>query len=492
MALCFKDQLNSYLEQIQDNPYLDELIDYVNKKTQELEIKLRNIKNNKHREYEKDKEKEIDGITDNKNEENIDNYNRIIETIDEENLEKIERSKIIKSKPLNFRPEKLSISTMTCLAKMNSDIDAKIIYDFYKPPLSSITVDIKKLEKKPKNINENALTEIIGFCLDGEEHKGFQMNKTTRKNKKTNVHLLNMTETLTINQLPIQKNSNNNNDKNKDKNKINNKKEKYKNEGENEGEKEGENEGEYEENLEDDIEEIHISDVNIADINISNIEFKNQETKKTIKNINIRPRRSAKKGDGSTPFNFYNSATLYVLYKQVKLVNVKLFCNGTLQMTGVGNEKIAGDIAEYIYDWIKNIPESFKNKDHHLNNLETVLINTNYSLGFSISRERLNYILINKYELNSQFETEGYPGIKLKYFWNKNTVHTDNEGICKCPNKRCTGKDNGDEIGHCKKITLAIFTSGNIIVTGGRSMGQIEDAYSFLNHIISDNLDIII
>jgi hypothetical protein len=160
-------------------------------------------------------------------------------------------------------------------------------------------------------------------------------------------------------------------------------------------------------------------------------------------------------------------------------------------MTGVSCIEYAGEIADYLHKWISSISGAFQSPEHRLTGLETVLINTNYSFGFSISRERLDDVLTNKYGLCSQFETDGYPGVKFRYYWNRHSVHTDKEGMCYCPDKRCSGKDDGEELGHCKKITLAIFTSGNTIVTGGRNMEQVKDAYNFLNRIVSDNYDTI-
>lgn len=199
------------------------------------------------------------------------------------------------------------------------------------------------------------------------------------------------------------------------------------------------------------------------------------------------------KGFGRAPAkaNFMNSATIFVNYREVKIVNVKLFLNGRLQMTGVSGIEMAGEIAEYVHGWISGVVGAFVSVEHRISGLETVLINTNYSFGFSISRERLDELLTYKYGLCSQFETDGYPGVKFRYYWNRNTVRTAREGMCYCPNKRCCGKDNGEELGHCKKITLAIFTSGNTIVTGGRNMEQVRDAYNFLNRIVSDNYDAI-
>jgi TATA-box binding protein (TBP) (component of TFIID and TFIIIB) len=41
----------------------------------------------------------------------------------------------------------------------------------------------------------------------------------------------------------------------------------------------------------------------------------------------------------------------------------------------------------------------------------------------------------------------------------------------------------GEGEGQCKRITMSIFRTGKIIITGARQMRQIETAYAFLNDV---------
>jgi TATA-box binding protein (TBP) (component of TFIID and TFIIIB) len=50
--------------------------------------------------------------------------------------------------------------------------------------------------------------------------------------------------------------------------------------------------------------------------------------------------------------------------------------------------------------------------------------------------------------------------------------------------KSCKGQGNGNGEGECKRITMSIFRTGKIIITGARKMEQIETAYNFLNNIL--------
>ena len=77
-----------------------------------------------------------------------------------------------------------------------------------------------------------------------------------------------------------------------------------------------------------------------------------------------------------------------------------------------------------------------------------------------------------------------YPGVNIKYFYN--TCY--NNGICQC-SKLCTGKGNSNGNGNCKRITIAVFKSGKVIITGGQNRDQIERSYNFITTFINSNKD---
>jgi hypothetical protein len=123
-------------------------------------------------------------------------------------------------------------------------------------------------------------------------------------------------------------------------------------------------------------------------------------------------------------------------------------------------------------------------------NFSIVLINSDFYGGFKIKRDKLYKILFrNKYFVS--YEPDIYPGVNAKFYWNKTTIDTKNKGICVCK-KTCDGKGNGNGDGECKKITIATFQSGNIIITGARNNTQTRDAYDFINKIFKDNYNEIV
>ena len=165
--------------------------------------------------------------------------------------------------------------------------------------------------------------------------------------------------------------------------------------------------------------------------------------------------------------------------EQWKEVNVKLFANGGIQMTGVTSEKFARDSVEWLLQCIKMLPESPFQGDASIQRMSVQLINTDYALNKFINQEALHKILINEYNLFSMLEKTIYQGVNTKFFYN---TKNPGVGICNCENF-CKGQGTGEGEGECKRITISIFRTGRIIVTGARQLKQIEAAYDFLNHV---------
>ena len=158
-----------------------------------------------------------------------------------------------------------------------------------------------------------------------------------------------------------------------------------------------------------------------------------------------------------------------------------MFNNGKIQMTGLKYEnhgiKIINDIIKKIHK-IENIEKIVDNIDLKYEDYNIVLINSDYDVGFKIDRDILHRYLINV-GMYSSYEPLIYPGINMKYFYNTNNKN----GICCCKSP-CNGKGNGDGDGECRRITIAIFESGNILITGKINTEQLERGYNFINNLL--------
>lgn len=133
--------------------------------------------------------------------------------------------------------------------------------------------------------------------------------------------------------------------------------------------------------------------------------------------------------------------------------------------------------AVYDYNLIDNIDQ------YKLHNIKIELINSDFTTNFMINNTKLNHIVKNKYKAFSSYEPNDYPGVKNKFFWNAN--NKTNQGKCMCEPK-CVERGKKSI---CVQITISVFQSGSVIITGAKSIQQIKDAYYYINTIFKDNYD---
>jgi len=188
-----------------------------------------------------------------------------------------------------------------------------------------------------------------------------------------------------------------------------------------------------------------------------------------------------------TSKSFFNQSTL-VLRRKInegtpgegwKEVNVKLFANGGIQMTGVTSEEFAYKTIVWLLETIKTLPVSPFTETASIDRFSVQLINTDYALDKFINQDALHKILINDYNLFSMLEKTIYQGVNTKFFYNS---RNPSKGVCECE-KGCKGQGTGEGEGECKRITMSIFRTGRIIITGARQLSQIRAAYDFLNTV---------
>ena len=240
----------------------------------------------------------------------------------------------------------------------------------------------------------------------------------------------------------------------------------------------------------------HLDVIDGASTGITYLEFgkKKQETvykgftKKFL--INRRREKTAKRFD--------NQLTIVYKISDITSVNMKVFRNGNIQMTGIKNANQGLTMVDNLIEMIQKI-NSEKSTDVVANidvlknaNYKICLINTDYKIGFEIKRENLFKVMVHDYENISSYEPCIYPGVKIQYFWNSENVEKD--GVCKCSSKCFFKKKSGTGVGdsNCKKITIAVFQSGSVIITGSQSNVQIEECYGYINSVLYTNSEKII
>ena len=108
------------------------------------------------------------------------------------------------------------------------------------------------------------------------------------------------------------------------------------------------------------------------------------------------------------------------------------------------------------------------------------LINSDFRFNHKVKRNKLYEFIVNNTELVCSYEPCIYPGVKLQYFYNKKL-----DGICRCSDVYCSNKNKNST---CVKITIAVFESGCTIITGAKSLKQVNAAYTFIKNLLSSNI----
>ncbi len=269
--------------------------------------------------------------------------------------------------------------------------------------------------------------------------------------------------------------------------------------------------------------------------------IENKETKET-KEIEIieneeellKDKRKKKISDKEAEY-MYNSCSIIIKpSKEIKAVNVRLFSDTAMTITGGLNQNDGYIAAKALLNEIINhgniikgirkldvnaSTESARKKnkilfplpsDDYISGLEVnhniTLINSNFSTKFRIDLEALYKLLVaNEEDLFVVYYPNNHRGIQISYFWNKNNKSTIfcesnqnyiQDGICKC-GKKCSAKKNrkksysvfDSKISEnnetsCTKVKICVFKTGSISLIGGTDKEHTECAYHFINNLL--------
>lgn len=178
--------------------------------------------------------------------------------------------------------------------------------------------------------------------------------------------------------------------------------------------------------------------------------------------------------------------------------NMFLFTSGKVKVAGCTTDS---QIDKAIKVLIKEFKDQINDEDTRsafgidLNNFEIVnrfpvMINCGFSSGYEIKRFELDNLIRNKHKVISSFEPNTHAACIIKYY--SNLSYTIPNGRCQCMelygNKmRCVGLGNATKEGGCKIVTVLVFQSGKIILTGARELNQVEQGYEFIKNILNDS-----
>jgi len=242
--------------------------------------------------------------------------------------------------------------------------------------------------------------------------------------------------------------------------------------------------------------------------------------------------------------NFVNQVTVIRDFGGNYRPNIKLFKNGNVHMTGIRSLEDGAKVVRMLADEIKHIAEMQERRAQErraqeqeqeqveqeqeqaeqaeqeqaeqepeqepepvepyivedvakvtADNFKCRMINCDFTTPFRIRRKDLHNMLIAPPFNNiSSFQPGTYPGVKIHYFWNALAPGGPaSHGRCECmqhgAENMCIGKGGGQGLGDCKKVTIAVFESGKVLVTGATSIEQVDAAYTWICNVLMQHAD---
>ena len=204
--------------------------------------------------------------------------------------------------------------------------------------------------------------------------------------------------------------------------------------------------------------------------------------------VNVKKLKIGKKKKRKAKKNFFNQVSLIFrsatlmgidpetlsLKEKFKTVNIKLFINGSIQMTGCKHLDNVKKSLEILFEKFK-ITKAILNKNMvfekktfvddinklNINNIQKFqirMINTNFNILFQINREKLHQLLL-KNNFDASFDPIIHACVNVKYF-----IPSIN-----------------------KTISIFVFESGSITIAGANSCEQILETYNFINKFVLSN-----
>ena len=212
---------------------------------------------------------------------------------------------------------------------------------------------------------------------------------------------------------------------------------------------------------------------------------RNNQNLRSIITLKQTKRRSKTEQEKKKTTSFQNSLTVVIRKDNHKVseeelnnagkVNLKLFNNGAVQMSGCKDLDGVNIVLNKLVMILKKgktiKKDGVKKFIKYVNEPEKVnvqgfkldMINCNYQVRVTINREKLNNLLTKK-KIKSSYEPCIRACVIIKY------IPEENNDVR-------------------KEISIFVFEQGNIIITGAKNQSQIEQGVKFINNILITHLE---
>ena len=217
----------------------------------------------------------------------------------------------------------------------------------------------------------------------------------------------------------------------------------------------------------------------------------NKERMRTLIAVKNKPKRVKKsenktKQKDTSKNHFYNQITVVVRggqgqckdLNEAPKINMKLFRNGSVQMSGCKSIKNINIALNKLITKLKEVKAKIEDgkicEKEFIEESENItvkdfkidMINSNYQVNMQIDRDKLYNLLLKK-KIKSSYEPCIRACVIIKYVPIKENIEQ-------------------------KEVSVFVFQKGNIIITGARSKSHIISAYNYMNEILLTHTDEII
>lgn len=157
---------------------------------------------------------------------------------------------------------------------------------------------------------------------------------------------------------------------------------------------------------------------------------------------------------GKIKKSFFNQVTLN--YRDISKKSIKIFSNGKLQLTGLTSCVECNRVAEFVTNLLCKY---LNDKTISVIKMYIGMINSNFSVMKNLDLVSLSGVLNAHKNILSIYNPESYPAINMKY----------------------------TDVSRELSVSIFIFGTGNIVITGGKRLSDMRTAYNFIHNVINNN-----
>lgn len=185
---------------------------------------------------------------------------------------------------------------------------------------------------------------------------------------------------------------------------------------------------------------------------------------------------------------FYNCFALVMRFKyndKFNEIHVKVFNTGKMEIPGVLNNDILIIIKKMVLEMLSTYTNSSLEFIHH-DEENNVLINSNFNCGYYINRDKLYSILrSSKYNIDTSYDPCSYPGVKCKFYFNKESgFNSDLQNGLILNEHRNMKMSELDDAKKYTEISFMIFRTGSCLIVGNCTEQVLRYVYNFIKNIL--------